>query len=402
MENSFILPDCAVFLNIPMNTEDLIASGNLARERHEPEQAIAFYAQALVQDPNSFAAFNNYGNVLREMGHARRAIPFLEYARVLEPDNVTAEFNLAVANLILGNYEQGWKLYESRWRYEHLEGTKPKLPAPEWKGEDLQGKTILVIGEQGLGDQIQFLRFVVDLQHLGAKIRLHVSPSIKPLLGTTHESILAVTCNTEDQIGPFDYWVSMMSVPRIMNMKLENIQHYLQYVHPDAQRVAVWAGRLGIPKTRMRIGITWSGRKDSWINQHKSMPVETMAELVRQFPEHQWINMQVDASPEDEAVIKSAGAECYPGTINDFADTAALMHHLDLVISVDTASAHLAGAMGRPVWIPLNAYGPCWRWMLEREDNPWYTTARIFRQEKYGDWSAPMAKIAKFLGFFKI
>jgi ADP-heptose:LPS heptosyltransferase len=101
-------------------------------------------------------------------------------------------------------------------------------------------------------------------------------------------------------------------------------------------------------------------------------------------------------------VIKAAGVECYPGTINDFADTAALMHHLDLVISVDTAAAHLAGAMGRPVWIPLNSYGPCWRWLQNRDDSPWYTTARLFRQEKYGDWSAPMAKIAKFLGFFKI
>jgi ADP-heptose:LPS heptosyltransferase len=303
---------------------------------------------------------------------------------------------------MLGNYEQGWKLYESRWRYEHLDGTKPKLPSPEWSGEDLRGKTILVIGEQGLGDQIQFLRFCGNLQDMGAKIRLHVSPGIKPLLINTPEAIVGITCNTEDQIGPFDYWVAMMSLPRLLNMRLEHVQHYLQYVQPDPERVKVWAERLGIPKNRMRVGVAWSGRRDSWINQHKSMPAETMASLVRKYPEHQWVSLQVDATEEDEAVVKAAGVECYPGTITDFADTAALMHHLDLVISVDTAAAHLAGAMGRPVWIPLNAYGPCWRWMQNRDDSPWYTTARLFRQEKYGDWSAPMARIAKFLGWFKI
>jgi hypothetical protein len=385
-----------------MTTDDLIASGNWAREQHNPDQAIACYAQAFVQDPNHSGAFNNYGNVLREMGHAQRAIPFLETARLLDPASVTAEFNLAVAHLMLGNYEQGWQLYESRWRYEHLEGTKPQLPKPEWSGQDLQGKTILVIGEQGLGDQIQFLRFTGNLLDLGAKVRLHVSPSIQPLLINTPPGIVGVTSNTEDVIGEFDYWVAMMSLPRLLHMKLENVQHYLQYVQPDAERVKVWAQRLGIPKTRMRIGVAWSGRRDSWINQHKSMPAETMAALVRKFPEHQWINLQVDADAEDEAIVKAAGVECYPGTIGDFADTAALMHHLDLVISVDTAAAHLAGAMGRPVWIPLNSYGHCWRWMLDRDDSPWYTTARLFRQEKYGDWSAPMAKIEKFLGFFKI
>ena len=402
MENGFILPSMTVFLNIFMNTNDLIASGNLAREQHDPEKAIAFYAQAFVQDPNHSGAFNNYGNVLREMGHTQRAIPFLETARLLDPSSVTAEFNLAVAHLMLGNYEQGWRLYESRWRYEHLDGTKPKLPSPEWQGEDLRGKTILVIGEQGLGDQIQFLRFTGNLLDMGAKIRLHVSPGIKPLLINTPEAIVGITCNTEDEIGPFDYWVAMMSLPRLLHMKLENVQHYLQYVQPDPERVKAWSERLGIPKNRMRIGVAWSGRRDSWINQHKSMSAETMAALVRKYPEHQWVSLQVDASDEDTAVIKAAGVECYPGTIKDFADTAALMHHLDLVISVDTAAAHLAGAMGRPVWIPLNSYGPCWRWMQNRDDSPWYTTARLFRQEKYGDWSAPMAKIAKFLGFFKI
>ena len=152
----------------------------------------------------------------------------------------------------------------------------------------------------------------------------------------------------------------------------------------------------------MRIGVCWSGRKDSWIHNHKAMPVEKMAELIRRNPEHQWINLTVDATEEESAAIIAAGGECYPGTINNFADTAGLMHHLDLVISVDTANAHLAGAMGRPVWIPLNAYGNCWRWLLKREDSPWYPSARLYRQPKMGDWDSVINKMHKFLGFFKI
>ena len=139
-------------------------------------------------------------------------------------------------------------MYESRWRYEHLEGTKPRLPKPEWAGENLQGKTILVVGEQGLGDQIQFLRFTGNLLDLGAKVRLHVSPAIQPLLINTPPGIVGITSRTEDVIGEFDYWVAMMSLPRLLNMRLENVQHYLQYVQTDPARVQVWAERLGIPK----------------------------------------------------------------------------------------------------------------------------------------------------------
>jgi hypothetical protein len=220
------------------------------------------------------------------------------------------------------------------------------------------------------------------------------------LLINTPESILSVTSDNEE-IGNFDYWVSMMSVPRILNIGVNQLQHHLQYITVDHNKVAEWAKRLG-HKNRMRIGIAWSGRKDSWINQHKSMPVEVMAEFVKNHPEHEWISLQVDASDEESAIMQAAGVHCYPGTITSFADSAALMHHLDLVISVDTAAAHLAGAMGRPLWMPLNLYGTCWRWMQNTDSSPWYTTARLFRQETFGDWQPVIKKIEKYLSWFKI
>jgi hypothetical protein len=383
-----------------MNVDNLIQEGNNARANHDPAAAIRCYAQAFVEDPDNSAAFNNYGNVLREMGFPTRAVPFLDHARILDPNSITAKFNLSVAHLLSGNYEQGWPLYESRWQYEHLADTKPKLPKPEWTGEDLNGKTLLIIGEQGLGDQIQFIRFLGDLHHLGVKIRLHVSPGLKPLFESSSELLLSVTSDG-DNLGEFDYWTMMMSLPYRLGIKLSDLTPHLQYIIPDQTATSEWSKRLG-PKNKMRIGFVWSGRRDSWINQHKSIPFDKIVSLIEQNPQYQWINLQVDCSKEEGDKLVEIGAQCFPGTIRNFSDTAALVANLDLVISVDTAVAHLAGAMGRPTWIPLNSYGPCWRWLLNRDDSPWYPSVRLFRQPAYRDWDSVMKKISQFLSWFKV
>jgi len=383
-----------------MNINQLLEQGNQHRADNQPELALKCYAAIMGEDFNHSAAFNNYGNVLREMGYPARAIPFLYAACDIEPGNVTATFNLAVAHLLKGDYELGWAFYESRWRYEHMAGVKPQLPKPEWTGEDLKDKTILVVGEQGLGDQIQFLRFSANLQSAGAKIKLVLSPGVKALFPEPAGNITGIYEPGED-LGEYDYWIPMMSIPRVIKLRLDTIAHQLQYVAATPEKAKEWADRLGAKK-RMRIGVCWRGRTDSWIHNHKAIPVEKMAELIRRNPEHQWINLNVDATEEESQIIIDAGGECYPGTITNFADTAGLMHHLDLVISVDTANAHLAGAMGRPVWIPLNAYGNCWRWLLNREDSPWYPSARLYRQPVMGDLDSVINKMHKFLGFFKI
>lgn len=381
-----------------MDTEQLIAQGNNAREKNDPELALKYYTQAMVLDRNSASAFNNYGNVLRECGDPEGAIPFLQRGIQLAPNHPTAQFNLAVAYLLAGNYSQGWAQYETRWNYEHLAGTLPNFAQPRWEGQDINGKTVYVLGEQGHGDNIQFVRFIGDLKSRGARVILAVNASLKPLfLGTTMPNIV---CDG-DSLPEFDYWTPIMSIPRIIGTTLDNLASTQFYLTANPIQQQHWQQVLG-PKTRLRVGFCWSGRRDTWINRHKGMPFETMLELIKRNPNYEWVNLQCDCSSNEEAQLIQAGVTAYPGAIQSFADSAALLMHMDVVLAVDTAVAHLAGSLGRPVWVMLNQYALDWRWLLNRDDSPWYSTARLFRQPKMGDWASVTDKIHKFLSWYKI
>jgi hypothetical protein len=381
-----------------MNTDILIAHGNTAREQNNPELALRYYAQALTEDRHSASAFNNYGNVLRESGDPEGAIPFLQRSIQLAPDHPTAKFNLAVAYLLAGDYARGWPQYETRWNYEHLAGRLPKFSQPRWTGQDIQDKTVLVIGEQGHGDNIQFVRFIGDITSRGGRVILVLDPSLRPLmLGTSIPTILV----NGDPLPEFDYWISIMSIPGVIGSTLENMASVQYYLTADAELQRAWQTRLG-PKHRLRVGFCWSGRRDTWINRHKSMPFDVMLALIQRNPSYKWINLQCDSTAEEEAALIAAGVQAYPGTIQSFADSAALLMHMDVVLSVDTAVAHLAGALGRPVWVMLNQYAVCWRWLLDRDSSPWYSTARLFRQPKMGDWGSVTDKIHRYLSWYKI
>ena len=385
-------------LNTIMDTEHLIALGNQAREENNPEQALTYYAQALVQDRRSAGAFNNYGNVLREVGDPVGAIPFLQRAISLDPTNITAQFNLSVAYLLSGDYTRGWPQYESRWNFEHLAGTLPTHTQPRWTGQDLKDKTILIWAEQGLGDVIQFARFLYPLHVAGAKIILQVNNNLAPLFDN---SIVTKIIDMADTPTEFDYWSPIMSIPGVLGTTLENLGLPQSYLGARADLVQAWQKRLGL-KTKLRIGFCWSGRPDSWINRHKAMPYETIRDLIKRNPSYEWINLQVECTEAQAADLETLGVKRYPGTIRNMADTAALIHHMDVVLSVDTAIAHLSGALGRPTWIMLNQYGVDWRWLLDRDSSPWYSSARLFRQPKMGDWDSVIIKIEKFLSWFKV
>jgi len=382
-----------------MNSSELIEAGNQHRANHAPEQALQCYAQAFVQDPDCAAAFNNYGNVQREMGYPERAVPFLQHAATLDPANITARFNLAVCYLLQGNYAQGWPAYESRWDYEHLAGTEPQYSQPRWRGEDLKGKTILVVGEQGHGDCIQFVRFVYNLHAMGAQVKLQVTDGLIPLLSSSN--IIQQVSSYATDMGEFDYWVPIMSIPGLLGITLDNLPRIQSYMNADPSLHAAWLERLGA-KRRMRVGFSWSGRRDAWLNQHKGVPFETILEMIRSAPEYEWINLQIDATDDEELALADAGVTRYPGSITSFADTAALIMCLDVVVSVDTAITHLAGSLGRPVWVMLNQYSTDWRWLLKRDSSPWYSTARLFRQPVRGDWASVTKKITQYLSWFKV
>jgi tetratricopeptide (TPR) repeat protein len=382
-----------------MDTQLLIAQGNEYRAQNQPIEALKCYAQAFVEDMDLSAAWNNYGNVMRECGQPARAIPFLQHAIALEPQNVTAHFNLAVSYLIMGNYAQGWPLYEVRWNYEHLAGQLPKHTQPRWTGQDLKDKTILVEGEQGHGDNIQFVRFLWNLHVAGAKIKLKVTDGLVPLLGNS--PIIERVGGYLDDVGDFDYWTPIMSIPGILGVTLENLPKPVNYLNVDMNKQQEWLQVLG-PKTRMRVGFCWSGRRDAWLNRHKGMPFEDMLDLIRTNPQYEWVNLQIDATPEEEAALVEAGVRAYPGSITSFVDTAALIMAMDVVVGVDTAVSHLSGALGRPTWIMLNWFGTDWRWLLNRDDSPWYSTARLFRQPSMGDWASVRKKVTQYLSWMKV
>lgn len=382
-----------------MTSNELIEQGNQLRADNQPERALQCYALAFVNDPESAAAFNNYGNVIRECGFPDRAVPFLQHAAILDPNNITARFNLAVTYLLQGNYAQGWPAYETRWNYEHLAGTEPKYVQPRWRGEDLKDKTILVVGEQGHGDCIQFSRFLFNLHVAGARIKLQVTDGLIPMFANS--AIIEQVGSYTSNMGEFDYWVPIMSIPGVLGVTLENLPRPQSYLTAEPELVKSWLEKLG-PKTRMRVGFSWSGRRDSWLNKHKGMPFATVLQMIKDNPQYEWINLQVDCTMEEDEELAAAGVTTYPGSIASFSDTAALMMHLDVVISVDTAIAHLAGALGRPTWIMLNQYAVDWRWLLNRDDSPWYSQARLFRQPVRGDWESVTKKIVQYLSWFKV
>jgi len=378
-----------------MNADQLVHTGNDFRNSTQPDKALACYAQAFVLDPTNIHAWNNYGNTLRELGEPKRAIPFLQHAIALDPTDVTANFNLAVAYLLAGDLDKGFDQYEWRWQYEHLAGQLPQLAKPKWNGESLENKTILITSEQGLGDQMQFARYIKNLRQAGAKVIFQVTEGLGELFLTN--SLIYQLITDISQAEEYDYWLPIMSLGKMF----KTVEHELGYITAHPMLVNDWNAVLGIKK-QMRIGICWSGRKDSWINQHKSIPVEKIMDLVNLNPDIEWISLQAEATEQENAIIANSPVKVFPGLIRHWADTAGLVHHLDMVISVDTAIAHLAGSMGKQLWMPLNKYAIDWRYLTDTNTSAWYPTARLFRQPAIGDWDSVIIAINKFLEKVKI
>lgn len=382
-----------------MNVNELIERGNQARAERQPQLALDCYIQAIGLDRNNAAAWNNYGNVVREMGEPDVGEAFLKKAIKLDPNMETAQFNLAVAYLLMGDYENGWKQYQTRWNYEHLKGLLPNFPQPQWTGQDLKDKRIFVLSEQGHGDTIQFVRFCQQLKDQGAYVIFHSEAKISALL-QRHGFIDEFTVPT-DQLPQFDYWIPAMSLPGVLGITLESLKSQLKYIVPQPELTRKWQETLG-KKLKMRVGLCWSGRRDTWIHQHKSVPFQTIFEFVKNHPQYEWVNFQMDATEEELEQLQSIGVRVFNDQIGTFADTAGLMEHMDVVLGVDTAVTHLAGAMGRPAWLLLNQFGQDWRWLLNRGDSPWYQSVRIFRQPVMDDWATPLKTVSKFLDLFRV
>jgi FkbM family methyltransferase len=378
----------------PENAQYHSNLGNALREAGDINGAIVHYQQAAELEP-SYAEVNvNWALALRDKGMLNAAIECNRKAIVLRPDYAEAHFNLSLLLLAAGQFVEGWQEYEWRWKGGVKELTPPQLKGPQWQGEDLTGKTLLLHAEQGLGDTLQFARFVPLLAARGARIILVVPRELVALMRWLPGVAMVVAGG--EKVPNYHFHLPLMSVPAVLGTIEQDLAAQIPYLSTDPDRVRVWRDRLG--PHGFKLGIVWQGRPDVKIDRGRSVPLPAFAPMasllgIRLISLQRKHGLdQIDELPEG-MTVETLGAEFDAGS-DAFLDTAAVMMSLDLVITSDTSVAHLAGALGRPVWIVLKQI-PDWRWQFERVDSPWYPSARLFRQRWAGDWDEVFARIAK-------
>jgi len=297
-----------------------------------------------------------------------------------------------MALLMDGDFAQGWPEYEARWKKKANIGLRPQLSVPEWRGEPLAGKSIVVFAEQGLGDIIQFARYLPLLKERGAEVKLLVTDQMQTILRAAFPDIMISTKVAARTARASDFQCAMMSLPIGFGTRVDSVPAAVPYLKPDPARVARWCERIG--SHGFRIGICWQGSPDPDVDAGRSVPLKAFAPLAA-LADVRLISLQKHTGTEQIArvtfTVETLGDDFDSGP-DAFVDTMAVMESLDLIISPDTSIAHVAGALARPLWIALKRV-PDWRWMLDRPDTPWYPTARLFRQERAGDWNAVFARM---------
>jgi Flp pilus assembly protein TadD len=363
------------------------------------EEAVACYREAIRLKPDLVEAHNNLGVTLSEHQYFAEAMTAYREALRLAPGNAEAHLNLANQLLLTGDFAEGWHEYEWRWQTEQKKKDFKGFAQPLWQGEALANGRILLHAEQGLGDTIQFIRYAKLVKQRIGTVICQCQPSLARIFRA---------CAGIDEVAPmgeplsaFDVQAPLMSLPRILQTTLETVPGEVPYLFADAKLAEHWAHQL-VPSGPLRVGIVWQGNPRTWdrnlqrADQRRSMPLRYFEPLAR-VPGVQLFSLQKGAGAEQIAQV----ADRFPiidlgSQFNDFSDTAAAMKNLDLVISSCTSPAHLAGALGVPIWMPLG-FSACWRWLLDRDDSPWYPTMRLFRQKSHGDWTGVFARMAEAL-----
>jgi tetratricopeptide (TPR) repeat protein len=382
------------------------------QEQGRRDEALASCDRAVDLDPTSLRGYVNRAGVLMSMNRVDEAIATYDRAIALDPESASARVNRAMARLSAGDFAGGWSDYEWRWRDRDgwiiLE--KRNFPQSQWLGEaSLAGRSIFLQAEQGYGDTIQFCRFAKHVAELGALVILEAPAALASLLqGLDGVARLVVQGGPPP---PFDYYCPLLSLPLALRIRLETIPAAVPYLRVSEEHRRRWKERLGA-RARPRVGLAWSGgfrpgRPELWsVNERRNIPLQSLAAL--KVSGIEFYSLQKNESEESRLAALTEHGWDGPeitdltGDIRDFADTAALIEQLDLVVSVDTATAHLAGALGKPVWI-LNRFDACWRWLRNRSDSPWYPTARLYRQERPGVWDGVLERVnADLTSFFGV
>lgn len=356
---------------------------------NQTEEAIASYDKAIALQPDYVDSYCNRGNALQELGELDAALACYDQAIAIDPNHANAFLGKSVLLLLLGDFENGWKLYEWRWKVKKIGLVPRQFPQPLWLGEQsLDGKTILVHTEQGLGDVLQFCRYTKLVSALGARVILEVPESLIGLLsgleGVTQ--LVEVGRNLPD----FDYHCPLLSLPLALKTTLKNIPSAPSYLQVNAQKRALWSLRLGT-KVKLRVGLVWSGSSTHKRDHNRSL---NLTSLLSYLPDgFEYVCLQKKLRDIDKSVMAANPHILFFGNkLRDFTDTAALCELMDLVISVDTSIVHLAGALGKETWVLLPSL-PDWRWLLDREDSPWYPSVRLYRQSVRYDWQSVLQKL---------
>lgn len=359
----------------------------LVKQRRIEEAAAAFRAAARTRPGFSYAHLN-LGYALEEAGDHEGAIAAYRQASRAEPGLVEAHVNLGMQLLLTGRYEEGWREYEWRRRYPEY-GSGP-AGAVRWNGQPLPGRTLLLDGEQGFGDAIQFVRYAREIAAGGGRVIVRCAPEVQRLLGMAPYVASAVPAGSEPPA--FDFWCPLPSLPLAFGTVAETVPAKVPYLRADPSESAPWAARVRAGGV-FAVGVVWASQSGHRTASDKSLPLAALGPLAA-VPGVRLVSLQKGAASEEARTSPPPGDFIdLARELRDFADTAALVEALDLVVSVDTAVAHLAGAMGKPAWTLLKA-APDWRWGLGRPDSPWYPSMRLFRQARAGDWTSPVGEAA--------
>ena len=366
------------------------------------EEALPWFDKALALRPDSILALLNKASALTQIRRIDQAIDVYRQVQAIDPDNADAAWNLALLALLKGDFEAGWAGREVRWRAHMRPARYPHFAQAMWRGEDgIEGKTILIYADEGMGDSIQFARYAPLLARRGARVILAVQEPLQALL--TGLPGVSLCVSRDEALPAFDLHCPMCNLPLAFGTRLDTIPAAISYLPAPAEAsVQSWKQRLlerlG-PVRKLRVGLAWSGNPGHLNDHNRSLPLRTLVRL--RDLDAGIISLQKDPGADDKALLDQAGIIDLTADLTDFAETAALVSCLDVVISVDTSVAHLAGALGRATWTLL-PYSPDFRWLLDGDDSPWYPTMRLFRQSESRDWDELVDRVRAELALLSI
>lgn len=388
LDESVASYDRAILIK-PDFADACLSRGLALMELDRINEAVASYDRAILIKPAYAEAHSNRGVALMLLGRLVDARASYDEALRVNPQLPEARWNKSLTLLLTGDFERGWPLYEARWESEHFSAPRRDFPQPQWSGvEDIRGKTLLLHAEQGLGDTIQFCRYAAQVAARGARVILEAQPPLLPLLSglAGPDQILAAGTPLPD----FDYHCPLLSMPLACGSTLESIPDPTPYLFAPREAVSAWADRLGAARA-LRVGITWSGNAAYKGDRLRSMPFSEFATALPSGPLEYFV-VQHPVPERDRGVL--AARHDVRDFAADFAQTAALMTQLDLVVTTDTSIAHLAGALGKTTWVLLPCM-PDWRWLLDRTDSPWYRTMKLYRQSADRSWASVLERVAR-------